>query len=39
MVTVTDDRDQEDSAEINRYMVFGAYGKLMLDFQALELTL
>jgi hypothetical protein len=39
MVTVSEDRDQEDSAEINRYMVFGAYGKLMLDFQALELTL
>ncbi len=37
MVAVSE--DQEDSAEINRYMVFGAYGKLMLDFQALELTL
>jgi hypothetical protein len=39
MVTMTEDYNQEDRAEFNRYMVFGAYGKLMLDFQSLELTL
>lgn len=36
---MSEDQDQEDNAEINRYIVFGAYGKLMLDFQLLELTL
>jgi hypothetical protein len=37
MVTMSE--DQEFSAEVGRYMVFAAYGELMLEFQSLEVTL
>jgi hypothetical protein len=39
MVTMSEDQGQEYSAEVGRFMVFAAYGELMLDFQSLELTL
>jgi hypothetical protein len=39
MVTMSEDQDQEFSAEVGRYMVFAAYGELMLEFQSLELTM
>jgi hypothetical protein len=39
MVTMSEDQDQEFSAEVGRYMVFAAYGQLMFEFQSLELTM
>jgi hypothetical protein len=39
MINVTEKYDEDEQAEFNRYMVFGAYGALMLDFQSLELDL
>jgi hypothetical protein len=39
MVNVTEDYNEDEQAQLNRYMVFGAYGALMLDFQSLELDL
>ena len=39
MVDMSEDQDQEFNAEVGRYMVFAAYGELMLDFQSLELTM
>lgn len=39
MVIMSEDQDQEFSAELGRYMVFAAYGELMLEFQSLELTM
>jgi hypothetical protein len=39
MVSMAEDHGQADSAAVDRFIVFAAYGELMLDFQLLELKL